>query len=180
MIRKNAHISPDGCYRYKLTRVWHAAGRRALFVMVNPSTADRERDDPTVRKCIAFARSWGCGSLEIANLFALRSPDPWRLRSHPLPVGPENDAYLISALRHAGIVVCAWGDHGAYQDRARAVFAEFLEPQRYGPPPTALAITRAGEPAHPLRLSLDLKPRAFTYDGIGRADFTRPDGATQP
>src|SRR5690606_18576726 len=92
-----ARFSPCGQYRYLLTRpipapFWKPDAGEAVFVMLNPSTADASEDDPTIRRCIGFAKEWGCTGLTVANLYALRSTDPKGLWKHRDPVGPENDA----------------------------------------------------------------------------------------
>ncbi len=106
--RSSAVLSPDGVYRYQLVREWDRARPRVAFLMLNPSTADATQNDPTIRKCIAFARSWGCGSLEVVNLFAFRATDPrelGRCGARVDPVGAENDGYILAAARRASVVV---------------------------------------------------------------------------
>src|SRR5262249_32293760 len=105
---RGAVISGDGRYRYSLTRRW-GRGPRALWIMLNPSRADREVDDPTIRRCIGFSGSWGYGAMEVVNLYALRTPEPRLLRRHPDPVGPENDGWITRASRRATEIVLAWG-----------------------------------------------------------------------
>lgn len=112
-IRRQAVFDPAGRYRYSLRRRWDAAGARVAFVLLNPSTADGRRDDPTIRRCIGFAREWGFGGLEVVNLFACRSTHPGGLRSAQDPVGPENDRFLAAAWDRADRVIVAWGNHGA-------------------------------------------------------------------
>src|SRR5688500_11357729 len=98
----------SGRYRYRLWRRWGDGGAVA-FVMLNPSTADAERDDPTIRRCGGFARAWGFGSMVVVNLFALRSSDPQRLRRARDPVGRENDRHIIDVTGTSDAVVLAWG-----------------------------------------------------------------------
>lgn len=144
-----AVLSDDGVYRYSLTRRW-ADGPSVRWVMLNPSTADAEVDDPTIRRCVSFARRWGYGSIVVHNLFALRATDPRELRQHPDPVGPDNDAVLRGERHLPGevaVTVCAWGAHAAAVDRGRAVLA-LLEDARVHP--FALGLTAAGHPRHPL------------------------------
>ena len=93
-----AVLSPCGAYRYLLTRRFGPGKKLATFVMLNPSTADAERDDATIRKCVGFARSWGCAGLQVVNLFAFRATDPTDLRMADDPVGPENDVWLGRAI----------------------------------------------------------------------------------
>ncbi|WP_431977597.1 DUF1643 domain-containing protein [Micromonospora haikouensis] len=145
-----------GChpYRYDLTRTWSPGTAEATFVMLNPSTADAFHLDPTVRRCVGYARAWGCGGVRLLNLFGLRSTDPTALRRHDDPVGPHNDAVLTTffadqaGTRH-GPVVAAWGAYGDHLDRASTVAALA---RQHRAPLHALAITRAGHPGHPLYL----------------------------
>lgn len=143
----------SGPYRYLLWRCWDDAPTLSLvtFVMLNPSTADDTQDDPTVRRCVAYAKAWGHAAVRVVNLFALRATDPATLRVHPDPVGPENDFYIAKAVRDAAVAVCAWGAHGTLHGRGEAV--EALIPR-----PTALALTRDGTPRHPLYLPGRLRP----------------------
>lgn len=113
--------------------------------MLNPSTADAVRDDPTIRRCIAFARAWGYERLTVTNLFAFRTPSPRVLRREQDPVGPENDGYLTRAATEADRTVCAWGVHGALRNREAEVLS-LLQQRRL----EHLGLTRAGHPRHPL------------------------------
>jgi hypothetical protein len=139
-----------GAYRYLLRRVWDARLPRVVFVMLNPSTANAAHDDPTIRRCLGFALLWGCGALEAVNLFAYRAASPRVLRAAPDPVGPRNDAYLREAFRRADLLVAAWGNGGALQNRDAAV----LGLMRDAPAPLCrLRRTRTGQPGHPLYVS---------------------------
>jgi hypothetical protein len=104
-----AVISACGKYRYRLDRFGATGGKTLMFVMVNPSTADAENDDATIRKCRGFAARNGFDHLLVGNLFAFRSTDVAALAGKPDPVGPENDAYLHAMFREADIVIAAWG-----------------------------------------------------------------------
>jgi hypothetical protein len=148
-----AVFSPDRTYRYSLTRRWDNTAPLACFIMVNPSTADALTDDPTIRRCCSFARSWGAGGLLVVNLFALRATNPDELRRHPDPVGPDNDyaiRYLLSAnpYRPPGWVVAAWGVHGLLDGRDEQVFALVADTPAAGL--QCLGTTRDGQPRHPL------------------------------
>jgi hypothetical protein len=116
--------------------------------MLNPSTADADIDDSTIRKCCGFARRWSCGGIIVVNLFALRSTDPRGLRQAADPVGPENDQFLLDAARAAVLTVAAWGNHGTYLGRDRRVVDMFhgagVELHRLGD------LTGPGHPRHPL------------------------------
>jgi hypothetical protein len=144
-----AIFSPDGLYRYWLRRdLEPQRGKRILFIMLNPSTADGEVDDPTIRRCKAFAEREGGSVLEVVNLYALRTPHPVVLRGHPAPVGPANDQHLRSALRGNDLVVCAWGaDEGPIRGRSAVVAALALDE---GQALWCLGTTQSGAPRHPL------------------------------
>ena len=137
-------------YRYVLTRIWDVAGRKVLFIMLNPSTADATNDDPTIRRCMGFARDWGYGILEVGNLFAYRAAKPEELADVSDPVGPENDGWLSSLGRYTDLVVYAGGNHGAHQGRAKYV-KEYLWVRHVQW--HHLGLTRAGQPRHPLYLA---------------------------
>jgi hypothetical protein len=113
---RSAVLSDCGTYRYVLTRRW-VEGPLLGWVMLNPSTADAERDDPTIRRCMGFARTWGFAGIIVRNLYAARSSSPAALWSHPEPGGPANDQYLAGTGVDQ-LTVCAWGALGARQDRA--------------------------------------------------------------
>jgi hypothetical protein len=161
---RDAQLSDDGVYRYSLTRRW-GPGRHVTFVMLNPSTADALVDDPTIRRCIGFARSWDFSALRVVNLYALRSTDPGQLWDHPQPVGgPENDGAILDALRNGGLVIAAWGAHARPHRVAgfRALAAEV------GVQVHALHVTKAGAPGHPLYLPASTQPTPYVFpDEIG-------------
>ena len=155
-----AEFSPCRTWRYVLRRRWSAAPPIA-FILLNPSTADETKDDPTIRRCIGFARSWRAGGLVLGNLFALRSTDPRALRSHPDPVGPGNDSALLAIVDEVGrdgTVICGWGVHGTLMDRGEKVRASLRD---WGCTPRALAMTATGEPGHPLYLPGGSEPFAL-------------------
>lgn len=152
-----AELSDCGTYRYELRRVWGDPDRLACFVMLNPSTATAEDDDPTIRRCVGYARAWRLGGICVRNLFALRATDPADLARHPHPTGPDNDRWL-AAPSSAAVTVAAWGVHGSLHDRADRVRelldAHGVELHRLG------ELTRDGHPRHPLYLpaSAELEP----------------------
>lgn len=152
-----ADISACGLYRYRLWRTWAEGSdvRRVLFVMLNPSTADGTQDDPTLRRCVGFAQSWGFGALTVCNLFAFRATDPGELLVRGVDrVGPENDAALARASTEAHLVVAAWGAFRGTKHRAPAVLAALR--QRHSV--HAMGLTRSGDPKHPLYLPGHLQP----------------------
>jgi hypothetical protein len=148
-------FSPCWKYRYTLGRQVEGGRGTLAFVMLNPSTADDTVDDPTVRRCLGYARDLGFGQLQIANLYAWRSRDPYDLLRVPDPVGPGNDHYLLATCTAADLVVCAWGAFVGADARSREVLALL---RRGGVVPHALRQTRSGQPAHPLRLPATLRP----------------------
>lgn len=154
-----AILSPDRLYRYALWRAWNQDRPRVNFVMLNPSTADEAVDDPTIRRCIGFAKAWGYGSLGVTNLFAFRATDPAALRTVPDPVGPDNDRVLASAADLSEIVVFAWGECGRLAGRA-AYVAHALRGHRLH----YLRRNKSGSPAHPLYLPANLTPIPWTSD----------------
>ena len=152
MIHRSAAFSDCRRYRYRLERVWDPDRPRALFVMLNPSTADSDADDNTIRRCVRFAQSWGYGRLLVGNLFAYRSSEPMDLKRVRDPVGPENDAALLSLATEADLVVAAWGRYGVLLGRDRAV--QRMMPVAWH----ALSVTRDGHPKHPLYLPRNVAP----------------------
>jgi hypothetical protein len=142
--RRCATFDPTRTYRYTLERHWGDA-KPAVFVMLNPSTADAFVEDPTIRRCQAFAKREGCGGLIVVNLFALRATDPKALYSHPDPVGPLNDGIVHEAHYQGSPVIAAWGVHGTLNGRSAAVCSllEFCDLH-------VLGLTKDGHPRHPL------------------------------
>lgn len=152
---KDAIFSECGSYRYELRRIWDVSMKPCLFLMLNPSTADEVDNDPTVERCERRAREMGFGGLVVCNLFAYRATDPDVMKSQADPVGPMNDMYLLVNARHAGIVVCAWGNHGSHRGRSEQVMQMLLN---RGIQLHALQINGSGEPKHPLYVGYERKP----------------------
>lgn len=149
-----ALISSCGTYRYELWRVWNKALPEVVFIMLNPSTADAESDDPTVRRCRGFAKAWGYGSIRIVNLFALRSPNPMALLQHRDPVGPENNDHIARVCRAAGVslIVAAWGAHGP--PKIPPLIRDLAGKHAI----SCLGVNKGGSPKHPLYCRSDLRP----------------------
>ena len=148
-----AVISEDGKYRYFLSRTLNSSGSTVTFIGLNPSTADATADDPTIRRCMGFVRSWGGRQLWMVNLFAFRSTSPAALYSAADPVGAENDMWLERAVTSSDLVLAAWGNHGkllARADQIRNRFRGMLH---------ALSVTKAGMPGHPLYVRGNTRPR---------------------
>lgn len=149
-----AALSPCGTYRYALGRSWEAddegewCTRRPIFsiVMLNPSTADHEIDDPTLRRCLYFAKREGCGSLVVRNLFALRATDPKELLRTPDPIGPLN-LQVLALGTFISLRVRAWGAlSGRLRKLAKGSIATLRDHQN------TLGVTKHGDPRHPLYL----------------------------
>ena len=145
-------------YRYALTRVWDPAGRKVLFVMLNPSTATEVQNDPTVERCERRARALGYGAFRVTNIFAWRDTDPRNMRAAADPVGPENDRAILDGVDWADDVVAAWGTHGAHLERGAAV-ASLL--RGTGQPLFHLGLTQAGHPKHPLYIAYAQQPEPW-------------------
>lgn len=153
MLRSTAKFSHCRAYRYSLTRVWDEDAPVCGFVLLNPSTADETANDPTITRCIGFARRWGFGSLLAVNIFALRSTDPKGLRRVDDPVGPGNDRAIRRLVRSADLVVAAWGGHGRYLGRGERVRAMLPDDA------VCLGVNADGAPKHPLYLKNSTRPR---------------------
>ena len=121
-----------------------------LWIMLNPSTADEHTDDPTIRKCVGFAKEWGFGGIMVCNLFALRATDPRELLKHPNPEGLGNQCTIIDSAYSYPDIVCAWGTRGSLRGVGHATLDHLRE---YGHTPTHLGLTKNGHPRHPLYLS---------------------------
>lgn len=158
-VRKSASISADGVYRYELRRTWGDPERIVCWIMLNPSTADADIDDPTIRRCVGFAQRWGFGGIIVKNLFALRATDPAALKAHPDPIGPENNYWLLDGGPDHRMTICAWGVHGALNDRAIQVVRLL---NAGGRQLRHLGLTKAGHPRHPLYLPGTAEPSLWT------------------
>lgn len=163
---KDALLSHDGVYRWWLSRTWggdglmpdHAILSRPLVVIgLNPSTADALQDDPTIRRCVSFARAWGCGGLVMLNLFAFRSTDPDALLAATDPIGFANDHHLAERTANRP-VLCAWGTGGEIRGRGAAVARSL---RALGRELVCLGFTAHGHPRHPLYVKGDTKPVPF-------------------
>ncbi len=146
-------------FRYLLTRTWDPGAPKALFVMLNPSTATETQNDPTVERCERRARALGFGAFRVTNIFAFRATDPRVMRAQEDPVGPGNDAAISDSARWANRIICAWGTHGAHLDRGSQVEALL---RRLGHPLHHLGLTKAGHPTHPLYITYDRQPQPWT------------------
>lgn len=141
-----ADISPCGAYRYSLWRTWEYDAGACLFIMLNPSTADGGKDDPTIRRCVHFAKRERCGGLEVVNLFAYQATKPEEMMATADPIGPLNVRSITGAAQRASLIIVAWGAHGGY--RSQGVVAAGLAGAHR--PLHCLGTTKDGHPRHPL------------------------------
>ena len=161
MSMHDVYMSPDKRYRYWLeAKVSDVGDRVCMFLMLNPSTANASRSDPTISTCKRFARDWGYGTLRVCNLFALRSPYPVALQKSRDPVGAENDEWIVRNARDSNVIVCAWGNHGGHLDRDGRI-RQMLEGEGLAEKMRHLGMTKMGKPRHPLRLRADTEPVRF-------------------
>jgi len=159
MIEKGAIFSKCQLYRYMLWRIWDTDRSDLMIVGLNPSTADAQKDDPTIRRCIQFARDLGFGGVYIANLFAYKATLPSNLFKATDPVGPLNNFFLSEFKNLVSTVLVAWGNHGVFLEQNQRVLKLFENPY-------CLKINKSGEPAHPLYLkkSETLKHYPLSHD----------------
>ena len=160
-MNRSALFSDCRRYRYAL---WRDLGLQAsvcgdtcVFIGLNPSTADETVDDPTIRRCMRFARDWGFQRLCMLNLFALRAPDPRIMLAAVDPIGPDNDLAIEQNIRAARLVVAAWGVHGAHRGRADDIRASCGSRLHH------LGLTKDGHPRHPLYLRADTRPVLMSH-----------------
>lgn len=157
-IISEATFSPCRKYRYTLERAWDEAdlfslpGSRLVVIGLNPSTADETQDDPTIRRCIGFAKRWGYGGLIMLNLFAYRSTCPKAMKREAEPVGPGNNEAIsrVTSQTMGGDILVAWGNHGTHRNRDRTAMLELIQGT-----PMCLGVTKQGCPKHPLYLPSD-------------------------
>ncbi|AMR77622.1 DUF1643 domain-containing protein [Cupriavidus nantongensis] len=151
-------------YRYRLWRAWDASRPALGFIMLNPSTADHQVNDPTITRCMQRALAGRYGRLEVVNLFPLRSTEPDGLLTHPAPLGDRpdpNDGAIMDAIDQCSMVICAWGAHKAAPARA----AEVLRIVRMcgrGNRLYHLGLNQDGSPKHPLYIAAIVRPQPFT------------------
>jgi hypothetical protein len=154
MTESGATFSPCRRWRYLLWRRWNASKPVANFLMLNPSTADEVKLDPTCARARDYAERWGYGALIVTNIFAFRNTDPDQMKAAADPVGPGNDAAIVRAARQSALVVCAWGNHGGFLGRSTEVLKNL---KANGIALHALRVNAGGEPAHPLYLPSRLR-----------------------
>ena len=155
IIKKSAVFSPCRKYRYSLTRSWNSAEGYVLFIGLNPSIADEIIDDPTLIRCINFAKDWGYGGLIMVNLFAYMSTHPKDLKKAKLPIGKNNNKHILKNHQKSQLTIAAWGNDGHFLKRDKEVLEIINNPM-------CLNINKSGQPAHPLYQKKDQELINFT------------------
>ncbi|MDC3312710.1 DUF1643 domain-containing protein [Flavobacteriaceae bacterium] len=144
-------------FRFALRRTWNRSRQYCLFIGLNPSTATKYADDPTIRRCVRFATDWGYGGLYMANLFAYRATQPEKMMQAADPTGFYNDELLEMMAHGAGVIVCAWGAHGSFLGRDK-----YVKKLLSGHNLMCLGVTKSGQPKHPLYLKADTPLRPYS------------------
>ena len=148
-------------YRPLLWRVLDPSKPMALWIMLNPSTADENVLDPTITRCRNFSMDWGYGGLLVCNLFDYRATYPKNMKVQAEPVSDHNQLAILQAANVADLIVCAWGVHGQHQGQDQLILAWLLAAKHtlyY------LALTKIGMPKHPLYLRGDLEPMRYELE----------------
>ena len=154
MMKQEAVMSKCCKYRYSLSREWNKDKKKVLFIMLNPSKADDKIDDPTVKRCIFFAKNWGFGGLMIGNLFAYRTTYPKELFKTKNPVGKDNLKFLKRMIKNSNLTICAWGN----KQGSPPIYLRELSELYY-----LKLLADRKTPGHPLRLRKDTKPKMFNF-----------------
>ncbi len=152
-----ATFSPDRVHRYALWRTWDESKGIVMFIGLNPSTADEVKNDPTVTRCINYAKRWGYGGMIMSNIFAYRATDPKVMKAAKDPVGSENDKWLLKLANESIVIMAVWGNHGEFMKRGKAVMDLFKDVELH-----CLVMNKTGHPKHPLYYSNSLKPVLIT------------------
>ena len=162
-LTRDAVLSPNGKFRYSLSRGW-GSGPPVLWCMLNPSTADAQLDDATIRKCMGFTDRWGYMQMTVVNVYAYRATDPKDLATAGYLVGSRNDEFIEAAARCAAFAVAAWGQNARKEDARHT--AELLLKHLPGKVYT-LGLTKDGAPRHPLYRPYEVERlplRRHTFD----------------
>lgn len=146
-MEKGANFSACRKYRYVLWRTWTQGDGHVIFIGLNPSTADENKDDPTIRRCIGFAKDWGYGGINMLNIFAFRATDPKELMKADSPIGLENNHYLRMYCDPIGMNIACWGTWGNYLEQGKQVRDMLGDDCLH-----CFGLTKNGQPKHPLYL----------------------------
>ena len=154
MIKSNAFFSEDRKYRYLLIRGWDLNKPSLMIISLNPSTADEKRNDPTITRCLGFAKKWGFGKLFVTNLFAFRATLPRNLFVSHNPIGDKNDRWIRKVSKKVDKIVLAYGNHGKFKNRHDEMLKIIKNPY-------CIKKTKTGMPQHPLYLKYTQKPIVY-------------------
>lgn len=160
-LHRSASFSRCKRYRYSLRRQWMVGQGTCVFIGLNPSVADEQADDPTIRRCMGFACDWGYRQLIVVNLFAYRTPSPAELKACENPVGPGNSRAVRAACRSADLIVAAWGTHGVHRDQAMKM-SQRLDTYKLH----CFSRTKKGHPVHPLYQPRRARLQEFSLEGL--------------
>ncbi len=155
------HFSTNRAYRYTLQHRWND-GPTIAWVGLNPSTADENVLDPTLRRVKDFSHRWGYGSFIMLNLFAFRATDPEVMKAHPEPVGPDNDYHILKNLVGISQIVACWGQHGKHQYRDARFLGHAAERGIFNF--YCLKMNKNGTPIHPLYVRADTPLKPLLHD----------------
>jgi len=158
-MKTDAYLSKCRKYRYALWRTWDNSKPYAMFIGLNPSTANETEDDPTINRCINYSKNWGYGGLCMVNLFAFRATEPSDMKASSKPIGLDNDDWIKKLSKDAAIIIAAWGNDGSYMERSKSVIDMI-------PNLMCLKINKTGEPAHPLYQPSSATPIKFGKNNI--------------
>lgn len=153
----DAYLSSCEQYRYELRRIWDEEKPKVLFIMLNPSTADENIDDPTIRRCIGYAKEWNCGGILVGNLFAYRSTNPNGLLKVDDPIGDDNIWHIKNLVSQSDIVVCAWGNSNIVKRLDKKIKYDYRPLTVIKNNLHCLELSNDGTPKHPLQLKKNLK-----------------------
>lgn len=164
MMQRTARFGDGDVHRYELGRVWDERKHSCVWLMLNPSTADANVDDPTIKRCIGFSQAWGYGGLTILNIFAFKATDPDELLAlgPGQAIGPDNDRTIDDWARRGLDFYLGWGVHGTLYGRGAQVLDRL---NHKGTVLRALRTTMAGAPGHPLYIPAWVKPEPYPRRG---------------
>lgn len=161
----SAQFDRTGRYRFSLHRRWETGQGLATFVMLNPSSADHQKNDPTISRCIQLSRHWGFSGLNVVNLFAYRTASPAHLRKIVRPIGKENDSHILANARSASRIILGWGNHGCWKERDQHVISLLADFDLW-----CIGITKSGQPKHPLYATANIELRKFERPETWKGD----------
>jgi len=159
---RTAVFSPCRKWRYHLQQVWDDKTPNLIWLMLNPSTADETKNDPTVERCEQRARMWGFGGVEVYNIFAFRATDPSDMKAQDDPIGPDNDDWIIKFAKKSQQTkaIVGWGEHGKHRGRGEAVMSLIKAHDGYV---QALKVNASGHPKHPLYIGYKQETSPFIW-----------------